>query len=155
MCSSSRPHTGVGTDGTRSRTRCAGARSFATRTGLDTASLASGWSPAPSTDLIAKESEPSGPSCPDRTLGDDAALSSPRVPDRRGLDDETAAGDVDLQSGVEESAPRTMLDESLERFVDLPIQTDHVAARAQRDPVEVDCSGRRRAVTSCSRQSGP
>ena len=98
---------------------------------------------APSTDLIAKESEPSGPSCPDRTLGDDATLSSPRVPDRRGLDDESAAGDVDLQSRVEESGSRTMLDEGFERFVDLPIQTDHVAARAQRDPVEVDCSGRR------------
>ena len=45
VCSSSRPHTGVGTDGTRSRTRCAEARSFATRTGLDTASLASGMEP--------------------------------------------------------------------------------------------------------------
>ena len=45
VCSSSRPHTGVGTDGTRSRTRCARARSFATRIGLATASFASGMEP--------------------------------------------------------------------------------------------------------------
>ena len=47
-----------------------------------------------------------------------------------------------------------MFDESLERFVDLPIQTDHVAARAQKEssrgPGSRACSGRPR-TTSRSR----
>ena len=87
-------------------------------------------------------------------LGDDATLSSQLVPDRRGLDDEPAAGDVDLQGGMDESAPRAMLDESLDRLVDLPTPTNHVAACAQRKPVEVDCSGRGRGCRSCSLQAG-
>src|SRR5207344_3637242 len=45
VCSSSRPHTGGGTGGTRSRTRCAGATSFATRIGPPTAAFASGMAP--------------------------------------------------------------------------------------------------------------
>ena len=53
---------------------------------------------------------------------------------------------------MEESAPRATLDEGLDRLVDLPIQTDHVAARAQRNPVEVDCSGRGGGCRSCSLQ---
>ncbi len=139
VCSSSRPHTGVGTDGTRSRTRCARARSFATRSGLDDRLVRIGdGASAPSTDLVAEQPEPSRPSRPDRALGDDATLSSALVWDRRGLDDEPAVGDAHLQGGVEESAPRAMLDEGFDRLVDLPVQADHVAARAQRDPVEVD-----------------
>jgi hypothetical protein len=74
--------------------------------------------------------------------------------DRRGLDVEPAAGDVDLQGGVEESAPRAMLDEGFDRLVGLPIRTDHVAARTQRNPVEDDCSGRVRGCRSCSLHLG-
>jgi hypothetical protein len=43
--SSSRPHTGVGTEGARSRTRCARTMSVATRTGPDTAWARSGMEP--------------------------------------------------------------------------------------------------------------
>jgi len=73
---------------------------------------------APSADLVAKQSEPSGPSCPDRTLGDDATLSSPLVPDRRGLDDEAAVGGVDLQGGMVESTARATLYQGFDRLVD-------------------------------------
>jgi hypothetical protein len=40
-------------------------------------------------------------------------LSSLPVADRRRLDDEPAVGDVDLKGGVEEGAPRAVLDKSL------------------------------------------
>jgi hypothetical protein len=66
---------------------------------------------APSADLIAKQPEPSGESRPDRAFDNDATLSSPLVPDRRGLDDEPAIGNDYLQRGMVESAPRTMFDE--------------------------------------------
>ena len=109
---------------------------------------------APSADLVAKQSEPSGPCCPDRSLGNDATLSSPLVPNGRGLDDEAAGGDVDLQGGMVESAARATLHEGFDRLVDLPIQSDHLAARAQRNPVEVDCPGRERGRHPCSLQMG-
>jgi hypothetical protein len=107
---------------------------------------------APSADLVAKQSEPTGSTCPDRTLGDNATFPSPLVPVRRGLDHEPAVGDVHLQGGVVKSESRAMLNEGFDRLVDLPIQTDDVAARTQRNPVEVDCSGRGRGCRSCSLQ---
>jgi hypothetical protein len=98
----------------------------------------------PPADLVAKQPEPSCPSRSDGALGDDATLLSALVGDRRGLDDELATGDAYLHGGMEESAPRAMFDEGFDRLVDLPIQTDHVPARAQRDPEKIDCSGRGR-----------
>jgi hypothetical protein len=89
---------------------------------------------APSADLVAKQLELSGPSGSDRALGDDASLSSPLVPDRRGLDDEPAVGDAYLQGRMVEIAPRAMSDEGCNRLIDLPIQSDHVAARTQGNP---------------------
>ena len=94
------------------------------------------------------------PSRPDRAFGDDATLSSALVWDRRGLDDEPAIGDVYVQGGMEESTPRAMADECVDRLVELATQADHVRPRAERDPVEVDGSGRERGSHRCSLQTG-
>jgi hypothetical protein len=139
--SSSRPQTAIGTDGTRLRTRCARVRSFATRRARDRLARVGDGASAPSTYLVAEEPATSGPSGPDRALGDHAALSSPLVADRRGLDDEAAVGDLYLKRGVVQGEPRAVLDRCLDRLVCLSIQTHQVATRAQGDPIEVDCSG--------------
>ena len=48
--------------------------------------------------------------------------------------DEPAVGDAYLQGRMVESAPRAMFEEGCDRLVDLPIQSDNVTARTQRDP---------------------
>jgi hypothetical protein len=98
-------------------------------------------STAPSADLVAEQPEPPGPSGPNRALGDDAALGSPLVWDRRHLDDELTLWDGYLQRGVVEVAARTALGERLDRLVDLPVPADDVGTRAQRDPEEIDGRG--------------
>ena len=73
--SSSRPQTGVGTDGRTSRIRRAMSRSSVNRTGLADRGVQIGDAPAsPASDLVAERAEASGPSHSDRSFHDDAAL---------------------------------------------------------------------------------
>jgi len=99
---------------------------------------------APSADLIAEQPEASSSFRPDRTFGHDASPRSSLVPDRRRLDDEVAFGYDHLEGGVVQGTPRAMFDGCFDRLVDLSIQADKVSACAQRDPEEVDSSGRGR-----------
>jgi hypothetical protein len=109
---------------------------------------------APSADLVAEQPEPSCPPRPDRALRDDATRPSALVWDRCGLDDEPAIGDAYLEGGVEKTVPWAMLDEGLDRLVGLSVQANHVAARTQRDPVEVDYPRRGHGCILAVLQSG-
>jgi hypothetical protein len=137
--SSSRPHTGVGTEGARSRTRCARTTSVATRTGPDTAWARSGMEPPRQRRISYRKcrNRPE-PAHPDRPPGHDPAFFPSQVQDRRALDDESVVREPDLQRGVVEIQSRAMLDKRLQRLIELPAQADDVPTCAQGDPVEVD-----------------
>jgi hypothetical protein len=92
---------------------------------------------APAADLVAEEPEAPEGTCADGTLGDDAVLRS-LTPRRRLLDHEPALRQVDLQGRVVEIAAIAVLESGREPFEDLPVQPNGVAARAERQPVELD-----------------
>jgi hypothetical protein len=73
-----------------------------------------------------------------RALGDDAPLLAAPVVDRRLLDHERSLRDFDLQRGVVEVARRPPLEPRCNRLEDASVQPHRVAARAEREPVEVD-----------------
>ena len=81
--SSSRPQVGVGTDGSRSRTRCATTGSSVTRMGAATAYCRSGNDTlVPASYLIAEDPEPARSSRPNGPLGHNAPFPAPSVGDR-------------------------------------------------------------------------
>ena len=128
-CNSSRPHTGVGTSGTRSSTRWATAASGDTRTGLSIAHSSSGMTPSRH-----------------RAFGDDAPGAAVEVGDRGHLDDEPPVGSHDLQRRVVQVAPRTAVEKRCDRFEHCAARPDHMGTGTQRQPIEVHAGGHRRRL---------
>ncbi|MFL5889391.1 MAG: hypothetical protein ACJ76M_09930 [Solirubrobacteraceae bacterium] len=95
-------------------------------------------SATPDADLVAKDPEPAGRATADGASGDDAPIGGAQVRDRCLLDHVRLLQELDLEGGVVEVAPRTPLDARRERLVDATIEPDEVAARAERQPVEID-----------------
>jgi hypothetical protein len=124
-----RPHTPVGTCGTRSsnlRTRCG---SVLIWRGLSTASVISGdGSVTPATDLVAEGREPAEPGESHWAFGHDTLVSSLEVPGRRLLDDVTLAAQVDLERAVVEIGPFSVLVAGGDGFEEAAVPADEVTA---------------------------
>jgi hypothetical protein len=99
-------------------------------------------SATPATHLVAEDPEASRPAASDGTLGDDAALSAVVVADGRLLDHEASLRHLHDERGVVEIARRPSLKPRCDRLEDASVQPHRMAARAEREPVEVDSSSR-------------
>jgi hypothetical protein len=106
---------------------------------------------APSADLVAEDTEVSGPSRSDDAFCHDAAIfPTVTVRDRGHLDDEWSVGDRD-EGGVVERVPGPSLDESEQRLEDPPADAYDVRASTERQPVEVNAGCGRIALGGLDR----
>jgi hypothetical protein len=86
------------------------------------------------THLVAEEPKPTG-----ATKSDRARRDAPGIGSRGGdFDDEPPIRHPYLERGVVERTSRPPLEAGDDRLVDAPVQTNRVAAGAEREPVEVD-----------------
>jgi hypothetical protein len=130
---SSRPHTGVGTDGTSAEqsTCLLGVVAQASWT-LDRLGDIRDDAIAPAAQLVAEVSEASRPAASDRAFGDDATLLAVAVGDWRLLDHEAALRHAHLKRRVVKLARRLPLERRCHRLLDASVQPNGVAARAER-----------------------
>ena len=135
---SSRPQTGVGMVGRRSRIRCANATSSDTRTRAGDRVVGVG-DPAvpPAADLVAEQPNAAGPSHAHRALRHDTALFTVEVRHRRLFDDVATFRHTDFQSRVVQVAPRSPLHQRRQRLEHLSAEPHDPSTRAQRDPVQI------------------
>ena len=91
----------------------------------------------PDANFVAEDAKAARPPAANGALGDDPALAATPVVDRRLLDYVSALRQLQLQRGVVEIARRSSLQSCRHRLVDAAVQPDEVAARPQRQPVEV------------------
>ena len=139
VLSSSRPHTGVGTCGTRSSTRCArgcfvGESPRAFNGLVDVGDLPV----APATYLVAKDPKPARPADPDGTFGDNAALLAVGVTDRRLLDHEPCRRDTDFERRVVQVARWSPRGPRRRRLEHPAVESNEMATGAEGQPVQVD-----------------
>ncbi|HEX2346030.1 MAG TPA: hypothetical protein VHI12_05560 [Gaiellaceae bacterium] len=99
-------------------------------------------SATPATHLIAEDPEASRPAASDRTFGNHATLLNVVVADGRLLDHEASLRHLHDERGVVEIARRPPLKPRCDRLEDASVQPHQVAARAEREPVEVDPGSR-------------
>jgi hypothetical protein len=143
--SSSRPQTGVGTCGTSSSSRPRAVRILAEAVrALDRLGDVGNVAVAPAAHLVPEESEAACRACPDRTLGDDAALGAVAGSDRCLLDYETSLRHAHLKCGVVEVAAVSPLEPRHNCLEDAPVQPDRVATRPERKPVQIDLGDRKK-----------
>lgn len=137
--SSSRPQTSVGTRGARSSTRLRDRRIIRqpSRT-FDCFAGVRDDSATPAAHLVAEDQETSRPAGTNRTLGDDATLGSVAIADRCLLDHETPRRHVYLERSVIEVARLPPLEPRRYCLEDASVQPHRVAARSEREPVDVD-----------------
>jgi len=95
-------------------------------------------SATPAAHLVAEDPEASRPAASDRTFGNHATLLAVVVADGRLLDHEASLGHLHDERGVVEIARRPSLKPRCDRLEDASVQPHRVAARAEREPVEVD-----------------
>jgi hypothetical protein len=93
---------------------------------------------APASDLVTEEAEPARRVRPDGTLGDDATLGPVAGAERCLLDHEASLRDANLERGVEEVAGGPPGEPRCRRLEEASVQTHRMAARAEREAVEVD-----------------
>src|SRR5579872_317074 len=92
----------------------------------------------PSAQLPAEHPKPGRPPRADRAHGHHAAFRATVVVDGSLFDDVAAVWDVEDEPGVIQVARRPPLDSRSDGFVDLSVETDEIAARSKRQPVQVD-----------------
>lgn len=102
--------------------------------------------PSPSSYLVSERAESPGSSRSDRALEDHTAAFAVEVGDRSLLDDESAFGDDDLESGMVEVAPTSSLHTRTDRLEESSAESHDVVARTQGDPIELH--GRRWVISS-------
>ena len=108
---------------------------------------------APEPDLVAEDPESARPASADGAFGDDTALLSAPVVDRRLLDHERSLREFDLKRGVVEVARRPPLQPRGQRLVDASVEPDEVPARAERQPVQVNPGHARQRTLSSSKMA--
>jgi len=92
-----------------------------------------------------------GSATADRPFRHDAAPRTVRVADGRLLDHEAPLRKPHLERGVVEVARRAPSDPGRQRLEQPAVEADEVAARAERQPVEIDGGAAR---CRCSREGG-
>jgi hypothetical protein len=97
---------------------------------------------SPAANLVAEQTPPAQQPAADGARGDHAAARLVTLPRRSHLDRVAIAVPIDDERGVVEVATRTMPARGLDRLVDTPVEADAVAARPERDPVQVNGGGR-------------
>jgi hypothetical protein len=131
-CSSSRPHTGVGTDGIREKLtgliRVVGQAAWALHGLGDVGDDAV----APAAQLVAEDPQSSRPAAADSAFADDATVGAVAVADRRRLDHEPTLRHAHLKRRVVEIASGPPRQPRRNRLVDLSVQPYRVTARTQR-----------------------
>ena len=85
----------------------------------------------PTADLVSAVPESAEPAHRDRSPGHDPAFFPSQVQDRRALDDESVLREPDLQRGVGQIPSRAMLDQGLQRLIELAAQADEMRTDAQ------------------------
>ena len=141
-CNSSRPQTGVGTDGTRSSSRWRNGRIVGQAArALDGLAEVGDDPVAPTPDLVAEDAPARCPTGPDRALRDHASPVAVPVRDRGLLDHESTVRHVHFERRVIKVAAAAAVNGRVTSLVDAPVQPDEVAACAERQPVEVDARG--------------
>jgi hypothetical protein len=94
-------------------------------------------SAAAQANLVAEDPKAARPVAANGALGDDSPLAATPVVDRRLLDHVFCLGQLQLQRGVVEVARRSSLQSCRDGLVDATVEPDEVAARPERQPVEV------------------
>jgi hypothetical protein len=95
-------------------------------------------SATPAPHFVAEDPKTSRPAASDRTLGYNATLPAVAVGDRRLLDHEASLRHAHLKRRVVEGVRHAPLEPRRHRLEDAPVQPHRLAARAEREPVEVD-----------------
>ena len=137
--SSSRPHTSAGTCGARPSTRSATAgSSVEAPRAVDRLVAIGDVAVAPAPHLVAEDPEATRPAGADRAARDDAALAGRATGNRRLLDHVAPHSDAHLERGVVEVARLPPREACPDRLEGAAAQPDAVAARTERQPVEID-----------------
>lgn len=108
---------------------------------------------APEPDLVAEDAKSARPASADGAFGDDTALLSAPVVDRRLLNHERSLREFDLKRGVVEVARWPPLQPRGQRLVDASVEPDEVPARAERQPVQVNPGHARQRTLSSSKMA--
>ena len=95
-------------------------------------------SATPAAHLVPEDPKSPRPAACDRTFGNDATLSAVAVANRRLLDHEATLFHMHDKRRVVEIARSPPLEPRCDRLEDAPIEPHEVAARADREPVEVN-----------------
>ena len=105
---------------------------------------------APEPDLVAEDPKSGRPASADGSFGDNTAILSAPVVDRRLLDHERSLRELDLKRGVVEVAGRPPLQPRGQRLIHASVEPDEVPARAERQPVQVNPGHARQRTLSFS-----
>ena len=150
-CSSSRPHTGVGTDGTRVEESLGAGGVDVHGHGGGGFALVGDDACRPASDLVAEQPKSARPFGSYGAFGHDASPFSVYIGDGCHFDHEAAFGDDDCERRVVEVARAASLDQRRYRLEHLAARPDDGLARSERDPVERHGRDRhRRAVSDVS-----
>jgi hypothetical protein len=105
---------------------------------LDRLTCIRDYAAVPAAHLVAEDPEARCPAAADRSFPNDTPLRAVGVGDRSHLDHDAPLGSAHLKRRVVDVTDGSTREPRRHRFVDAAVQTDRTAARAQREPEEVD-----------------
>jgi hypothetical protein len=92
---------------------------------------------APASDLVSEGSQRPDPATADRAFADDAPLPATPIRDRSLLDHKPTVRRVDDERRVVKVATPASVKCRDDSFIDATVQSDRVAARSERQPVQI------------------